>query len=338
MTLYALQNVGDAIEAAREFLFPVTLSRWLRLAVVVFFVGGVSFNAPVSGGSSTSPSGGGEFVPPESPSQLADVLSGDLLVLVGAVVGVVVLLGVLWGFLGALMEFVFVESLRRDAVHLRRYSKRYVGKGLRLFVFRTLVALLGLAAVLGVGAVALISVAGRSPSTWEPTQILTAVALTLPVALVVFALVGLVNGFTTAFVVPVMLAEDRAVMSGWRRFWPTLRGQWKQYAVYVLVAFVLAIAVGIIAAMVVGIGAVVLAIPLVIVGGIVYVLAGTTLSLPVIVVLAALALVFVIAVLALLAVVQVPLQTFMRLYSLLVLGDTNDEFDLVADLRTTVRE
>ena len=41
MTLYALDAIDDAATATRELLWPFDLGRWLRLVVVVFFLGGL---------------------------------------------------------------------------------------------------------------------------------------------------------------------------------------------------------------------------------------------------------------------------------------------------------
>ncbi|MFD1587855.1 hypothetical protein ACFR9U_12765 [Halorientalis brevis] len=347
MSLYAVENVGDAIEATKSFLLPFDRSRWLRLALIVLFVGGgLGLQSPANFGTSSSdfadteagPSDEG-FEPTEVPSDLPDPIpTDDVWLLIGVVIGVVILLGLVLGFIGSVMEFVFVESLSRDAVQIRRYFGRHWRAGLRLFGFRLGVSLLGFAAVGLVGAAIAVVFFGGVPTDPIPAQILGAILVLVPVMIVVFTLVALVNGFTTAFVVPVMLAEDRTVLGGWRRFWPTLRGQLKQFGVYVVVAFVLTIAISLIAATAMGIGAVSLLIPFALVGGIAFVAGGAHLSLAVGAVLVVLALLYVALLVALLALVQVPLQTFLRLYTLLILGDTNEEFDVIADLRADVRQ
>jgi len=44
MALHAVENVEEAFGVTREFLTPINIRRWLKLALVVFFVGsGVSF-------------------------------------------------------------------------------------------------------------------------------------------------------------------------------------------------------------------------------------------------------------------------------------------------------
>lgn len=42
MSLHAVENVDDAFRATKAFLLPFDRRRWLKLAVVVFFVGGSS--------------------------------------------------------------------------------------------------------------------------------------------------------------------------------------------------------------------------------------------------------------------------------------------------------
>lgn len=336
MSLHAVEAVGDAVEATQAFLLPFDRSRWLRLALVVLFVGGgFGLQFPLNTGSSTAPSVVDADTGPvqvDSPADLSSIPE-DVWLVVGAVVAAAVVLGLLFGFVGATMAFVFVESLRRDEVHVRAYFRQYWTDGLRLLGFRLGVGALGLGTLAAVG----LAVFGGVPTDPQPARVFGAILVLVPVGLVVFILLGLINGFTTAFVVPVMVAEDRTVLEGWRRFWPTLRGQPKQYGAYVLVGFLLTVAVGIVSATAISIGAVALAIPFVIVGGLVFVAGGTSLSLSVGVVLGLLVVVYVAVLVTLAALVQVPLQTFMRCYTLLFLGDTDEAFDLIPDLRAEIR-
>ncbi|RXK50013.1 DUF7544 domain-containing protein [Halorientalis pallida] len=329
MTLHAVDDVGDAIDATRAYLFPVDRSRWLRLAVVTFFVaGGFGLNGPTNAGSSVSSSGGGV-------SELPDVIPGDVLAILGLIAAVVVALLVVLGVIGSIMEFVFVESLRSDSVRIRQYGRRYLGAGLRLFAFRLAVFLLAAGLVAGV-----VYAAGPTGPvlTWTEAQILSAVLLALPLIVVLFPLVALIDGFTVEFVVPVVVLQDRSILGGWRRFWSTLRRNLWQYAAYVLVAFLLNIVVGLAAATVIGIAAVALAIPFLVVGATAFFVGGGAFTTAVIAVLAVLLVVYVVLVLAVVGLVQVPLQTFLRYYTLLILGDTDDGLDPIPDQRTAVRE
>ncbi|MFC7138232.1 hypothetical protein ACFQRB_20685 [Halobaculum litoreum] len=52
-------------------------------------------------------------------------------------------------------------------------------------------------------------------------SLVTAVLL-LPVLAVLAAVTGLIEGFTTVFVVPIMVLEERTVLGAWGRLWPTI--------------------------------------------------------------------------------------------------------------------
>jgi hypothetical protein len=54
-----------------------------------------------------------------------------------------------------------------------------------------------------------------------------------------------VSRITDEFVVPTMVVTDSGVLDGWRRFWPVLRGNLAQFGVYLVVHFLLLLAVGI---------------------------------------------------------------------------------------------
>lgn len=158
-------------------------------------------------------------------------------------------------------------------------------------------------------------------------------ALILPLFLL-FGLVALVSsvvlGLTTDFVVPTMLVENRGIIAGWRRVWPTLRAEWKQVGLYLLAKFVLAIAVSLAVSIIVLIAAVVLAIPLVIVGAILFFIASAagihSAGWVVFLLFAAL---FFLALFVTSLLVQVPALTFIRYYSLSVLGILDSDLDLV---------
>lgn len=334
MALYAVGAVGDALNATREFLFPFDRSRWLRLALIVFFIGGTGsgFNFQSSGTNVPSP--------PSTPGGPSGDFGGNpdilipLLLVIAAIVIVVVLAFVL---VGSVMEFVFVEALRSHDVSVRQYFRRYWRQGFRLFGFRLLFGLLTLAVVAIPFAVVLIPLFdGSDPSVGA---ILGAVFLLIAVVFLIAAIAGVIYGFTTVFVVPVMLIEERGVLSAWRRFWPTLRGQWKQYAVYVLVELGLSIAAGLAVLLVDLLILVLLAIPFGLLAGLILFVGGGfgNLSTAGLVVLGLLGLVFGLSVLMAFLFIQVPVQTYFRFYALLVLGDTNDEFDLIPDHRALVR-
>jgi hypothetical protein len=327
MALHAVENVEDALGVTREFLTPVDVRRWLKLALVVFFVGGGT-GVPTSGANTASPTGD------VSVSGSLPDIPGDAWLVLAAVVALVVLVGLVLMAVGAVMEFVFVESLRSGAVTVRRYWRRRWRQGLRLFGFRFVLAVLTLALVAGLLAVV---VGPFLLGVGIPVAPLLGLAVAVPVLFVVGVVTAVVNGFTTEFVVPIMILEDVGVLDGWRRLWPSVRAAWKQYLAYAVLAFVLRLGLGLAAGLVVGLVALVLLVPF---GGL-GLLVAATLSLSStagLALVAVLALVFGLLLVVASAVVQVPVQTYLRYYALLVLGDVEPSFDLVPDRRAAVRE
>jgi hypothetical protein len=326
MALYAFDDLEDAFALTRSYLFPFSLGRWLRLALVVLFIGGATGNVPTANVNVDQSDFPGGF-----PADVGPVAPGDVLPIVLAVVAFFVLVGLVFGFIGSVMEFVLVDSLRSD-VHVRRYFGEHLGKGFRLFVFRIVLFLLVAVPIVAVGA-ALVLNAGPDIG---PGQVIGLLLVLFPLFLVLALVFGLVNAFTTSFVVPVMLLEGRGVLAGWRRFWPTLRTDWKEYGVYVVVAFILGAIANTAVGIAVGLIAVVFALPLVGVGAAGVAVGGfSTAVWGLVAVLVAL---FVLLVLAISAVVRVPVLTYFRYYALLLLGDTNAELDLIPEQRRGARE
>lgn len=258
-------------------------------------------------------------------------LTGSEIAIVAAVLAVVLIIALGFMLASAIMEFVFVESLRREAVTIRRYWNGRWRQGVRLFGFRVVVALLTLLVVGGVLAIAF------APALLGTGQISFALlVLAAPVFIVLALVSALVNGFTTALVVPIMIVEDRPLLSAWRRFWPTLTAQWKEYAVFAFMRFVLQIAAGILVGILTLLAVVVVAIPLGIVAAVGVGLLSVMELLGVAVIAFAAGL-FLLSVLVIALFAAVPVQTFLHYYALLVLGDTNDAFDLIPGQREAVR-
>ncbi|WP_115865671.1 DUF7544 domain-containing protein [Halorussus litoreus] len=359
MSWYAVDALEEALDATKAMLTPLDASQWLRLALVVFFLGSTAGSPSATGGGPTvgpsmdrpggvggpdgpvgQPDGG--FVLPDwladplgSGGELMADVSSDLLALAALAVGVALVVGLAYAFVGSVMEFVFVESLRRERVRIRRYGDQHLWQAVRLFAFRVVLGLVVTLPILG-GVIAAVSVA-----TGSPTVSVGLLVVLVPLFVLLGLVVAAIDTFTTSFVVPVMIRTNLGVLPAWRRFWPTLTGEWKQYGVYVLVRFGLAVAAGLLASVVGSVVGAVIAAPLAVVGVLVLPAFGgpaallsnpVTLALAVAVVLAYLA-----ALTAAVAVAFVPIRTYLRYHALLVLGDTEPQFDLIPDRRREIR-
>ncbi|WP_440988561.1 DUF7544 domain-containing protein [Haloarchaeobius baliensis] len=330
MTLYALEDIDDAYRATRNLLTPIDRTLWVKLAIVVFFLGlpGVSAN---SGQFSFGGDSGGGM----QPGQPFQDPGGNFWLLVGGVVLVVLLVALAFALVGAVMEFVFVESLRTETVEIRQYWNEHWRRGLRLFGFRLV---LGFVVVGSVAVLALPFVlAGVDGGQTTGGLAVGAFLLLLPLFIVLAIVVGVVDGFTTVFVVPIMLREDRNVLPAWGRLWGSIRKHWTQYLAYAVAGVILSFVGGMVVAIATGVVALVLLIPfgLLAVLGVGLFAVFEPAGLAVIVVTAVL---FGLAVIAAAALLQVPVQTYLRYYALLVLGDIEPGFDVVPDQRAAVRE
>ena len=330
MPLYALEDLDDALDATRSFLTPVDRTAWLKLAIVAFFVGGpggMGLQYTAGGGGNGGGQAPGGVFPPDVPPRVWTLIA------VGVGLAVVVVLAFL--LVGAVMEFVLVESLRTGEVAVRRYWTRRWRQGVRLFGFRLVVVAVLLVGTLVLAAPLLLPALGAGP--FGGAELVAFLLLLLPLFVVLAVTVGLVDGFTTAFVVPVMVLDDCGVLAGWRRLWPTITAEWGQYLAYAVAGFFLSLLGGILVAVVTGLLALVLLVPF----GLLFALGVGLLVVAGPVGIAALVVVgvlFGLTVAAVAAFVQVPVTTYLRYYALLVLGDVAPRFDLIADRRAAVRD
>lgn len=232
MTWHAVDAVDDAVEATRRFLFPFSVVRWAKLALLVLFMGG-----GVSTNVSVPPVPNAEFSTFRG-VEAADLAALDARTLVA--IGIVVaLLAALFSIASLSLRFVFYDALRTNEVRLWAPFKRRLRQAAGLFGFTLLVGL-----ALG-GPFALVALA--SERTSFAIDALSTGALVVgavgAVALVVVALAVL--RLTMEFVVPVMSLRDDGVVAAWKRFWTTLRESWTEFVVYLLVHFFLALGISI---------------------------------------------------------------------------------------------
>jgi hypothetical protein len=332
--LHALENLDDALDATTSFLRPVDRTMWLKLAVVAFFIGGPGANAnsvqwTFGGGGGN---GGGA-----TPTGFVDPgIGGAEWLVIAAIFGFIITLALLFGLVGSVMEFVFIESLRRREIRIRTYWNERWRQGLRLFGFRFALGLFVLGSILLL-AVPFLAGVFDVAAIGGGTAIAFFLVL-LPVFIVLAFVVGLVNGFTTVFVVPIMLLEDSGVLAGWRRLWPTITANPLQYVAYLVASFFLGIVGGVLVAIVVAVLALVLLIPF----GVLFAIGGAILAFVAesagIAVLVVVGIAYALALVAVVALVQVPVQVYLRYYALLVLGDVDPDLDLIPDQRAEIRQ
>jgi hypothetical protein len=344
MSWYAIESVDDAIDTTRSFLSSRTRGEWLRLAIIALFVsvggGSVSsvtnlINIPPSMLPADTPPAD---VAPEGPSPvelLPEAIPTDPVFVVG-LVGIFVLIGFVLTLLSETLRLVFYDGLRTGTVQLRRPARRRFGQAIRLFGFKLIVNTVFAIPVVVIGAV----VVTTSGEFIDGTAMLVGAFF----AAIVFGLWVIasliINRVTNEFVVPVMVLTDSGVLDAWRRFGPVLRTNLSQFGVYVVVHFLLLLAVGIgqtiVAAIIFGIvgtiGALVgLGLILGVFGGF-SAAAGSTVGL---VSLGIVALLTLLVAIVLYLPVNIVVLTYITSYEVSVLGAADEELQLLpADYRT----
>ncbi|MCG1002965.1 MULTISPECIES: hypothetical protein [Halobacterium] len=299
MSWYAVESLDDALAETKSLLVPVDVGVWVRLAVIALFAGLSPPQAPTASVD----------IPPQAVVDYGEAFTRPEFIATALsllAIGIVVVLA--FAAVGAVMEFVLVDALRTRNVRLLAPLRERLGPGLRLFGFRLLVLFAVLLAAAGVAVPVFFA------ATTDAVLVLLALVVSVPLFAVVGAVAALVSEFTTAFVVPLMAEHGSGVLDGWRRFWPTLRAEWREFAVYVLVKIVLLVGVGIVFGLV---GAIV-AVP---VGLAVFGAAITPLALVAVAVAGLVGFVV-------LAAVSVPIMTALRYHSLRTLAASEAAFTL----------
>lgn len=303
MAWYAVQALDDALEESKSLLFPFDLGTWVRLAIISIFAGLSTPQTPTFSWN-VSP---GETI--RSGDQLTDyVTEPDFLALVLGVAAVLLVATVLFAFVGSVMEFVLVDVVRSRDVRILSPFRRRFRAGLQLFLFRIALVVATLLAVVTILVPVWFAV------TEESAVFLLALVVTVPLTIGVALLAAGLSEFTTAFVVPLMAEHGNGLLSSWRTLWPTLRAEWKQFGVYVLVKVVVLVGAGFL----LGIAAAIVAVPL---GLVVFAGALTPLT------IVAVGLAVLVGFLAT-AAISVPVVTYLRYHSLCTLDASGAEFTL----------
>jgi hypothetical protein len=337
-SLAAIQDITDAIRATTAFLWPPDLRQYLKLGFLIVFLGGVGGIGPVQlltglGNVDTDTPGTDEAGP-----NIADGLSTSfdtvgLALIIGIVVAITaILIGLL--LIGSVFEFIFVEVLREEQITIRAYWRQWWRQGLRLFGFRLLV---GVFTLVPVAVIAFRLVTPFMTSGPSSSASFGRVVIAIAISATIITLGSLLTGLTKMFVVPVMIAQDETLFAAWQRFWPTVRGEWKEYIVYLVLRFILQLIIGTATGAVLILAGIIFAIPAILILAAGILLSETAGIISLILIIVAL-LVFVLGILASAVLTAIPIQTFLRYYALLLLGDTNDRFDLIADRRVSLRK
>jgi hypothetical protein len=328
MSWYAIDAVDRAFSRTKKALFePFDFWKWVKFAIIVFFVGGLGqitedrvpiikrvpvileVISPISNPARLLiflPIRPGLDLTISSPYHLGNYsCSGNFLYSFHS------------GFfyIASVMEFVFVEALVRNEVHLRSYFRKFMGRGFNLLLIRLVISLI----IIVLFVLALLPFipifSTESPDLAVPA--LVGGLFWIFGVIILLALIGAVAGSFLSLAIPLSIYRETGIISAFRMVYRNFRKSWQELLVYWFIRVALGIGIGIFAFVLFVLLALVLVIVFLIIDGILYFLFSTFASESILliilipVVLAELLLIF-----ATLLILSVPLAVFLKYHLL----------------------
>lgn len=315
---YAFREIDRAVAMTKSILIPFDIGIWLRLALIALFVGGAAGGVQFSSGSlSPKGLGDGEYISSVIPQNPDALLSALFLI-----AGILLCIGLVYLLFNGIFQFIFIKALGAGNIRIRTYFRESTGPGIRYFTFLFILSALFLAISL---ILAYLLFAPLLITNVDP-----ALAGILTFAILMFILLIpylIILMLTTDFVVPIMNIDRCGIIAGWRRCLHLLSTEKTEAALYIAMKLILAICVSIILSLVMVVVGIGIGIPMM---GILIAAGG-----PQNISLVAMGLLFaayfaVVTFCGLMA--SVPFVTFLRTYSLYVVGDFDEKYALLPDL------
>ncbi len=259
MSWYGIDAVNTAVSRMRKALFePFDFWKWVKLAVIIFLLGGITSNY---GGSGTNYQTNSEDLENNFPDigvipgiiphniSIENIYSSNtpfaeygLLI---ALIALLIFLILLFYYISNVMEFVFVESLVRNEVKFWAYSRRFLGKGFYLLLIRFGLGLAFLVLFIIAMLPFVLSIL-ESPS--EPAwPALLGGTLWILGVIVVLILLGLIISSLLSLAIPVSIYREIGILSAFRLIFANFRKNWPQVLVYWFIRFLLEIGIAILA-------------------------------------------------------------------------------------------
>jgi hypothetical protein len=318
---WAFKPVTTAFEKTKKLLLsPFDMWTWIKLIVIMFFVGGATrfgsqfTNIFNSGNNMSGPVG--------YTNEINNLLSNsNLIMLIIALVLVIVVVVLILAYLKNVFSFVLIKALATGDVHVIKPALDNLGRGLKLFVITLLLGLftVAVALVFIIIMIACVLIAIKTGvASASAVLIVLLLALVFIAALVLFIafclFMTIVTGFIYDFVAPVMFFQGMGAIQACKHVYGLVRKEWKQFGVYVLTRWVVDLCVGIVMT-IISIPVVLVYIALLIIGVIVVVAVLKTSV--VLAVLAGICIVIgTLIFIAIMLVISMPVSVYLRYFSL----------------------
>ncbi len=245
MPISAFDSITLAFEHAKRQLFrPFRFGQWVRLAIVGLLAGELG-----SSGNFNPPSRSSQ---PASLPQLAEIFHKIDPAILASVITVLVIaaiaLFIVMAYISSVMRFVLFDSVLTKECRIRASWSGRQENGWRYFLWQIGLAfatLAGAVVLVGGPAVFAFSMGWFQPARAHMLQLVLTGVVVVALFLLFMIAVALVHVFTKDFVVPQMALEGIGALEAWRRLWPMLQADGKDYTLYVVMKIVLTIIAGI---------------------------------------------------------------------------------------------
>ncbi|MDI6897860.1 DUF7544 domain-containing protein [Methanocella conradii] len=244
---WAFTAVGTAFDKTkRTLLEPFNAWTWLKLMVIVFFVGtganrlGSQFGNVVNYQAS----------PPDTKAyeQAINYILSDttLIVILIGVFLLVILVALLFAYLRNAFSYVLIQALASGDVHIIKPFMENLGRGFRLFLFTLAVGLLAFAVIICLLIPMIASIIiGIKMGIIALILAIPIFVISLIIMIAFSIAVSIFVGFTYDFVAPMVYFRGAGIIESWKWLWASIKKDWKQYGVYVIARWALELGVGI---------------------------------------------------------------------------------------------
>jgi hypothetical protein len=258
LPISAIDVITLAFEHTKRQLFqPFRLGQWTRLAIVGLLAGELGSSGGFNSfNPSRQPHPWGEGFPRIDPAILGTLIT--VLIVTGIVIMIVMT------YISSVMRFILFDSVLNKECHIRAGWSRRQDNGWSYFLWQLGLVLVtfGLAAIIiGLPAAFAFRLGWFDAPRAHLAQLIIAGIVVFSVFAFFFLVVALVHVLTKDFVVPQMALEGISAIEGWRRLWPMIEGEFKDYAIYIGMKIALSVAVGIVVGIVTLILALIVAVP-----------------------------------------------------------------------------
>lgn len=249
-----VEPIGSAIEKTREILFrPFDLGKWFTIGFCAWLAtlgeGGGNFNFDGGGGG---PHSGGQSQ--DFHQELHNLKEGFLenlhiiIPIAIVVVLIIVAISLLVMWLTSRGKFMFLHCVARNVAEVKNPWKRYASQANSLFLFRLVLAFVGMMTGLLFVVPIVLLIIPMVQSDFQALMFapIAAIALLILFAIIIGLVFSVIMTLTDDFVVPVMYINNCTLVEGWRSFWQLCKANKGKFFLFLLFLILVNIVLGVI--------------------------------------------------------------------------------------------